>query len=75
MKDEENYFRKILEIRVSRFWIDQKSLLIDRTSHMVEFEFFNFFDHSRDTFDQLKSGNSKIFLSVFTCIKRNEMCD
>ena len=43
MKDDENYLRKILEIRVSRFSIDRKSLSINRTSQMVEFEFFNLF--------------------------------
>ena len=75
MKNEENCLRKILEIRVSRFSIDRKSLSIDRTSQKVEFEFFNFFDQLRDTFDRSKFGNSEIFLDVFTCIKSNAMCD
>ena len=71
----ENCPRKFLEIRVSRFSINRKSLSIDQTSQKVEFEIFNFFDQSRDTFDRSKSGNSEIFLSVFTCIKSNAMCD
>ena len=68
MKNEENCLRKILEIRVSRFSIDQ-------TSQKVEFEFFNFFDRSRGTLDRLKERKSEFFLSVFTCIKSNAMCD
>ena len=76
MKDEENYLRKILEIRVSRFSIDRKSLSINQTSQMVEFEFFNFFNRSRGTLDQSKERKSEIFfLSVFTCIRSNAMCD
>ena len=43
MKNEENCLIKILEIQVSRFSIDRKSLSIDQTSQKVEFEFFNFF--------------------------------
>ena len=76
MKNEENCLRKILEIRVSRFSIDRKSLSIDRTSQKVEFEFFNFFDQSRGTLDRSKERRSEFFfLIVFTCIKSNAMCD
>ena len=75
MKNEENCLRKILEIRVSRFLIDRKSLSIDRTSQMVEFEFFNFFDQSRGTLDRSKERKSEFFLSVFTCKKNKTMCN
>ena len=74
-KTVENCLRKILEIRVSRFLIDRKSLLIDRTSQMVEFKFFNFFDQSRGTLDRSKEGKSEFFLSVFTCKKSKTMCN
>ena len=47
MKNEENCLRKILEIRVSRFSIDRKSLSIDQTSQKVEFEFFLIFSIDR----------------------------
>ena len=56
MKNEENYLRKILEIRVSRF-------SIDRTSQKVEFEFFNFFNRSRGTLDRSKERKSEFFFS------------
>ena len=75
MKDEENYLRKILEIRVSRFSIDRKSLSIDRTSQKVEFEFCNPFDRSRGTLDRSKERKSEFFLSVFTCKKNKTMCN
>ena len=74
MKNEENCLRKILKIRVSRFSIDRKSLLIDRTSQKVEFEFFNFFDRSRGTLNRSKERKSEFFLSVFTCKKRIRLC-
>ena len=75
MKNEENCLRKILEIRVSRFSIDQKSLLIDRTSQKVEFEFCNPFDQSRGTLDRSNERKSEFFLSVFTCKKNKTMCN
>ena len=68
MKNEENCLRKIMEIRVSRFSIDRESLSIDRTSQKVEFEFFNFFNQS-------KERKSEFFLSVFTCKKSTAMCN
>ena len=74
MKDEENCIRKILENQVSRFWIDQKSLSIYRTSQKVEFKFFNFFDQLRGTLDR-KKENQNFFPSVFTCKNSKTMCN
>ena len=75
MKDEENCLRKIMEIRVSRFWVDRKSHWIDRTSQKVEFKFFNFFDQLRGTLDRSKERKLGFFLSVFTCKNSKTMCN
>ena len=68
MKDDENCLRKILEIRVSRF-------LIDRTSQMVEFKFFNFFRSIEGHIGSIEERKLEIFLSVFTCKKNKTMCN
>ena len=62
MKNEENYLRKILEIRVSCFSIDQKSLSIDRTSQKVEFEFLIFsIDRGSHWIDRKKENQNFFF--------------
>ena len=42
---------------------------------MIKFEFLNFFDQSRGTFDRSKERKSEIFLSVFTCKSTKTMCN
>ena len=73
MTNEKKCLRKILEIRVSCFSIDRKSLSIDRTSQRVEIEFFNFFDRSRGTLDQSKERKLEFFSKCFHMYK--EQCN
>ena len=48
------------------FWLIEKRLSTDRARQIVKYEFFNFFDRLRYTFDRLKLENLESFLSVFT---------